>query len=257
MRHHVEVLTPKQDVQDLDTELEKFGQRYQAVMDAGYVVSITDNPMGILHFQAAEVIPELGLPIRPEQILIHLNTFHTKEHLDGILRGLLDVGINNLLAITGDGSERLPKLAPESIGFNVNSATSVELMRYIHKEYPGKFVTGVAFNPYEPQDHELKKMHRKVDAGATFIITQPVIGQHKAVDALRPFKLPVILDAWMSKKLHLLSQCVGYEIPESTAYDPIANLKELRKNYPDFHVYLALLGFKTQLPLLKDVLGTA
>jgi len=163
------------------------------------------------------------------------------------------MGVKYLLVITGDGSERLPKLSPESIGETVQSVTSVELLKYIRKNYPGVFRCGVAFNPYEPQDHELEKMKRKVDAGAEFICTQPVIARDERVYALKQFKLPVIIDAWMSKKLHLLSECVGYTIPEDTPYDPIANLKLLRQNYPDCGLYLALVGYKTQFPILKDI----
>jgi methylenetetrahydrofolate reductase (NADPH) len=98
-------------------------------------------------------------------------------------------------------------------------------------------------------------MKRKAAAGARFIITQPILGRDDRVDALRPFGLPVILDAWMSKKLHLLSECVGHEIPEGTPYDPLENLKELRRNYPDYGLYLAILGFKTQYPLLPTLFG--
>lgn len=253
-KHHIEILTPKQNSEKLDEDLESFGNKYSKVLEFGHIASITDNPMGHLSFQATEVIPELGLPVKPDQLLIHLNTFHTKDALDEILKKAIEIGARYLLAITGDGNERLPKLSPASIGFNGNSVTSVELMKYIAKEYPGKFVCGVAFNPYEPLDHEMEKMHRKMDAGATFIITQPVIAKHDAVDQLRQFKVPVIVDAWMSKKIHLLSECVGYEIPENTPYDPIANLRELKKNYPDFGLYLALLGFKTQLPSLRDMI---
>jgi len=255
MRYFIEALTPRQDSVDLDGELEKFAGRYRSVLEAGYAVSIPDNPMGILRFQATEVISELGLPVKPDRLLIHLNTCHTREHLDDILGRLSALGVRNLLTVTGDGSERLPKLSPGDIGFSGNSVSSVDLLNFLGKEHPGQFVTGVAFNPYEPQDHELEKLHRKLDAGASFVITQPIVGRHEALEALRPFNLPVILNAWMSRNLHLLSQCVGYEIPQNAAYDPVANLKELRKNYPDFGVYLALLGFKTQLPLLKDVLG--
>ena len=131
--------------------------------------------------------------------------------------------------------------------------TSVELWRYIDREYPGQFDCGVAFNPYEPQDSELEKMKRKVAAGAKFIITQPIIGRDDRLAGLEPFGLPVTLDAWMSKKLHLLSECVGYEIPEGTPYDPMENLKELRRNCPGYGLYLAILGFKTQYPLLQGI----
>jgi methylenetetrahydrofolate reductase (NADPH) len=56
----------------------------------------------------------------------------------------------------------------------------------------------------------------------------------------------------MSRKLHLLSEAVGYEIPENTEFDPVETLKMLHKTYPDCGVYLSLLGFKTQFDLLKE-----
>ncbi len=253
--YHVEILTPKQDSAKLEEDLEKFAVKYQTIMDQGYVACITDNPMGMLSFQATDILPELDLPTPAEQVLVHLNTFHTKAALDEILTKAIEMGLKYLLVISGDGSERLPKLTPESIGTVVNTVTSVELLEYIRREYPGRFSCGVAFNPYEPQDHEMEKMRRKIDAGAEFVITQPVIGKDARVEALKALGLPVIIDAWMSKKLHLLSECVGYTIPEDTPYDPIENLRALRTHYPDCGLYLALLGFKTQLPQLPEIWG--
>lgn len=251
---HIEILTPKQDTDDLDGALEKFADKYQRTIAGGHVASITDNPMGMLSFQATEVISELELPVETDYVLVHLNTFHTKEHLHEILDSAGNLGLTNLLVISGDGSPRIPKLEPEDIGATTNTVTSVELMRYIKQSYPGAFRTGVAYNPYEPREHEDAKMARKIDAGAEFIITQPVVGHHEAVDTLGRFGVTVILDAWMSKKLHLLSECVGYEILEDTPYDPIANLRELHAHYPSYGLYLALLGFKTQFPQLQQML---
>jgi methylenetetrahydrofolate reductase (NADPH) len=199
------------------------------------------------------VLPELGLDVKPEQLMLHLNTFHTRQQLDEILNKAAEIGIKYILAISGDGSERLPKLSAESIGMSVNTITSVELMQFINKAYPGVFTFGVAFNPYEPQDHEIEKMHRKIEAGAQFIITQPVLGRDERVMAVKKLGLPVVVEAWMSKKLSLLSKCVGYDIPEGTPYDPMANLKELVQIYPDCGFYLALLGVKTQLPFVRDI----
>ena len=251
--YHIEILTPKQNTETLDEDLAKFSQKYKTVLDAGYVACITDNPMGLLSFQATDIIPELGLKVEPEQLMIHLNTFHTKEALDQILEEARGIGARYLLVVSGDGSERLPRLAPEALGLTVNAVTSVELLRYVKDRYPGVFTCGVAFNPYEPQEHELEKLRRKIEAGAEFICTQPVIGKDQRLDVLKSFGLPVIVDAWMSKKLHLLSECVGYTIPEDTPYDPILNLKELTRNYPDCGLYLALVGYKTQFPLLKEI----
>jgi methylenetetrahydrofolate reductase (NADPH) len=250
---HVEVLTPKQASETLDDDLQKFADKYTKVMEAGYMACITDNPMGNLSYQATEVLPELGLEVKPEQLMLHLNTFHTRQQLDEILNKAAEIGIKYILAISGDGSERLPKLSGESIGMSINTVTSVELMQFINKAYPGVFTFGVAFNPYEPQDHEVEKLHRKIAAGAQFVITQPVLGKDERVLAIQKLGLPIVVEAWMSKKLSLLSKCVGYEIPEGTPYDPMANLKELVTLYPDCGFYLAMAGVKTQLPFVKDI----
>ncbi len=250
---HVEILTPKQKSQKLEADLERFAEKYREVFEAGHMICITDNPLGHLSFQGTEVIEELGLPTNAEQVSIHLNTFHTKKDLDALLATTIDLGINNLLIITGDGSTRLPKLRGGDIGIDTPSVTSVELIRYIRRDYGDAFVLGVAFNPYEPQDHELEKMRRKVDAGAEYVTTQPIIERHAAMADLEPFGIPVVVECWMSKKLHLLSECVGYEIPEDTPYDPMANLRALMANYPDCEYYLALTGFKSQWPYLDRV----
>jgi methylenetetrahydrofolate reductase (NADPH) len=186
--------------------------------------------------------------------MIHLNTFHTRENLEAILGFCRDKAIRDLLVVTGDGSDRLPKLQPADVGAEgVESVTSVELLGYIHRKYPGCFQTGVAFNPYEPEEHEFAKLQRKLAAGASFVITQPVIDRHPVVDKLlATCDLPVVLEAWMSKKLHLLSEAVGYEIPENTIFDPIATLRSLHRLYPQCGMYLSLLGFKTQYDLIKE-----
>lgn len=250
-RYHIEVLTPKQNTEDLDGDLEKFAVKFNQVMDSGYVACITDNPMGHLSFQATDIIPELGLTVKDGQLSVHLNTFHTLEDLHKILDTCAQLGVKDVLVISGDGSERLARLQPQAIGLTCNAVTSVELVAYIRKRYPGVFKLGVAFNPYEPQDHEVEKLHRKLEAGAEFICTQPVLGKDERVLGLQKYGLPVFVECWMSKKLHLLSECVGYTIPEDVPYDPMANLKELQGIYAGCGMYLAMLGHKTQLPLLK------
>lgn len=252
---HVEILTPKRDSESIESDLEKFAEKYRRVLAEGDTICITDNPMGLLSFQAVEVIELLGLPVIPDRLLVHLNTFHTKKELDELLRTYRDMGGRQLLVVSGDGSQKLHRLEPEEVGIPAVTVTSVELLRYIAREHPGVFHCGVAFNPYEPQDSELAKMGRKVEAGAEFIITQPIIGRDDRVLALPAFGLPVTLDAWMSKKLHLLSECVGAAIPEDAPYDPVANLRELRTLYPDFGSYLALLGFKAQYAQLAALRG--
>lgn len=254
--YHVEILPPKQDTEKLEEDLNLFAEKYNRVMESGYCACITDNAMGNLAFQGTEVIEELGLKVNPEQVMIHLNTFHTKQDLHNILDKCKSLGIKYLLVISGDGSDRLPKLQPADVRAEsgVESVTSVELLKYINDQYPGTFVIGVAFNPYEPVEHEMEKLQRKLSAGASFIITQPIIKKNDIVDQLieEYQNIPVFIEAWMSKKLHLLSDAVGYEIPEDTEFDPIETLRILHGIYPSCGVYLSLLGFKTQYHLIKD-----
>jgi len=250
---HVELQTPKRSSEDIEKDLAVFEDKYRKVVEAGWIVCITDNPMGLLSYGAMETIELLGLPVRAEQLMVHLNTFHPRREIDDILGAFAAAGGRHLLVVSGDGSQRLHRLEPDEVGIDCQTVTSVELIRYIDREFPGLFTCGVAFNPYEPQDAEIEKMKRKADAGASFIITQPILGRDDRLAGLEPFHLPVTLDAWMSKKLHLLSECVGHEIPEGTPYDPMENLRELRRNYPDYGLYLAILGFKTQYPLLQGI----
>ncbi|PKM65653.1 MAG: hypothetical protein CVU94_08285 [Firmicutes bacterium HGW-Firmicutes-19] len=254
--YHVEILPPKQESTKLLADLDVFKEKYLRVMDSGYCACITDNAMGLMAFQGHEIIEEMNLPVHPDQIMIHLNTFHTKADLDNILRCCKNLGIESLLVITGDGSDRLPKLQPSDIDeSDIEAVTSVELLRYIQRVYPDTFVLGVAFNPYEPSDHEFAKLKRKIKAGASFIITQPIIEQNTQVDRLLAEypNIPVTVEAWMSKKLSLLSDAIGYKISEDTQFDPIATLEMLHQTYPQCGVYLSLVGFKTQYDLIKNL----
>jgi methylenetetrahydrofolate reductase (NADPH) len=251
----IELLTPRQADEDFETRLQVFGERYRRILDHGAVVSIPDNPMGTLHFTAMETVDFLGLPLHPERTLLHVNTFHRKGDLDTFLDAARDAGLKHLLVVSGDGGPRLPKLEPSDIGSSAKAATSVELLEYIGRRYPDEFRCGVAFNHYEPVEHEMAKLRRKVDAGARFVITQPVIDSDATVASLGGSKLPVWVGAWMSKRVDLLLECVGVERPATAEpYDPAANLARLHDRFPDFGLYLAQLSFKKDwCPLLTRI----
>ena len=252
--YHIEMTPPKQNSQKLEEELERFAERFERIQESGFVASITDNAMGRLAFQTYEMIDALDLVPRPDQVLIHLNTFHTKEVLDHILEHAKEHGIRNILALTGDGSDKMYKLEPEELEApEVNVTTSVELIKYIYKHYPD-FIVGAAFNPYEPPESEFAKLEKKIAAGAKYVITQPIVGRNELVDrVLREYPdLPVVVECWMSKKLYLLADIMEKDIPEDFPYDPMAELEELQNIYPDCSNYLALIGYKTQYPVIEE-----
>ena len=242
----IELLTPKRSAQgSVEEKMNQFAERYRRVMDSGNGVSIPDNPMGQLRYGALEAMDICGLSIQPEQMVMNLNTFHTKEELDDLLSKGSDAGLKYLLVIRGDGGPVLSKLEPERIGGKANVATSIDLLGYINTQYSGLFVTGAAFNQYNPVSFETKRLKQKIDAGAKFVITQPVIGKDPNVDLLEEFGIHIVIEAWMSKNVDLLFKSVRKEKDErAEEYDPAKNLEVLHKAYPKNTIYLSMLSFK-------------
>ncbi len=243
----IELAMVKHGTEKLTERLATFAEKYRRVIDAGHAVSLTDNAMGKLAFQGHEVIRELKLEVPDRRVMIHLNTFHTPAELHHILDSCGELGVRELLIISGDGSIRLPKLRPADLGVGGEAVTSVELVSYLKKKFGDYFRLGVAFNQYEPAEHEEAKLRRKLDAGADFVITQPVIEPSAAIDRLhRTLPVPLYLEAWMSTKIELLGECIGYRFPADAAFDPVAALRRLETHYAGRSFYLALLNFAKQ-----------
>lgn len=244
----IEILSPLLESKNpLAQNMELFAEKYRRIYEHGFGLSIPDNPMGRLRHGAVEAIQFSQLPVESERTVMNLNTFHTKKNLDNILNQALDLGITHILAVRGDGGPQLPSVEPAEIGSSRKAASSSDLIRYITSEYRGQFIVGAAFNPYNPEDFELKKMEEKIEAGAQFIITQPIIGKNPQVDRLAEFDIPVVVEAWMSENIDLLYKSVKKKKDENAPlYDPIENLKVLHAEYPKSCMYLSLLSFKEE-----------
>ncbi len=241
----VELLTPKRsDGNHIDGHLDKFAQRYHRIIDAGCGLSIPDNPMGQPRMGALESLDAMGLPILPEKVIMNLNTFHTKDELDRLLRRAADSGLKHILVVRGDGGPLLSKLDPKEIGGEKSVATSIDLIAYIHRAYAGRFITAAAFNPYKPLRIELERMRQKIAAGAAYAVTQPIVARNTGVDQLLSLNIPVVVEAWMSTNIGLFNKSVGrQESGQADAFDPVANLKSLHNHYPESCVYLSMLSF--------------
>ena len=242
-----EILSPKRDSGErLEILLDGFAKKYEEALAVGCGVSVPDNPMGQRRFGLLECIKKRGLPVDPDRVVMNLNTFHTKTEMDQLLNASAELGIRNILVVRGDGGPDLPRLDPAAIGGKHTVATTPDLLRYINRSYPDQFETGVAFNPYKKMSFELPHLESKIKAGATFIITQPIIGANAHVDAAKKLGLPIVVEAWMSDNIDLFYRSVGQKKAEAEPdYDPVNNLRELHAAYPDCCVYLALLNFKS------------
>jgi methylenetetrahydrofolate reductase (NADPH) len=244
----VELLSPKRST-DNDNQIEgfldKFAERFRKVINAGCGISIPDNPMGQPRLTALESIDLKCISVDPEKIVMNLNTFHKKDELDGLLQKAANAKLKYILVVRWDGGPLLPKLDPKKIGGKLNVATSIDLIRYINTEYPGQFITGAAFNPYNPMPFELNRVKQKIDAGAKYVVTQPILGKDENVHKLKEFNIAVVVEAWMSTNIDLLYKSVGKEKDEKAEkYDPIKNLQALHEAYPECCVYLSMLSFR-------------
>ena len=242
----IELLSPKRSTDNQsEAFLDRFAERYRRIIDAGCGVSIPDNPMGQPRLGALESFDLRDLSVDSEKVVMNLNTFHTKSDLDGLLQKAAKVDLKYILVVRGDGGPLLPKLDAKSIGGSKSVVTSIDLIRYINTEYSNQFITGAAFNPYNPMPFELNRMKEKIDAGAKYAVTQPVIGKDKNVDMLKDLNIAIVVEAWMSKNIDLLYRSVGKnKDEEAEKYDPVENLKALHEFYPKCCVYLSMLSFK-------------
>lgn len=241
----IEILTPLLESKNpLTQNMKSFSEKYHRIHAHGFGVSIPDNPMGRLRHGALEAITFNQLPVESERTVMNLNTFHTKKELDNILKQAHEVGITKILVVRGDGGPQLSPLNPADIGSKRRAASSSDLIRHINSEYRGQFIVGAAFNPYNPEDFELEKVKEKIEAGAQFIITQPIIGKNLHVDRLAEYDIPIVIEAWMSENIDLLYKSVKKKKDESaSAYNPAENLKVLHSAYPESCMYLSLLSF--------------
>jgi methylenetetrahydrofolate reductase (NADPH) len=264
----IELLTPRSGAGDKREALEKFGIRYRKIAESWCAVSVPDNPLGNPRAQALEALESLGLSIDPGGFIMNLNTFHAKDDLDRVLRRAADAGVRHLLVVRGDGSPSLPRLRPEDMGVGSRTGsrvvTSIELLAYIHREFAGRFVTGVAFNQYKPASVERSRLKKKIEAGAGFVVTQPVLGKDPAVESLSEFSIPVVVEAWMSRNIELLRRSVKADAPQgvfgapngsSPEYDPIENLRVIHRAYPGDAVYLSMLDFSADWRAVLPRLG--
>ena len=253
----IEILTPRYSDEGYSERLlTRFGERFERIMQAGCGVSIPDNPMGNLRMGALEAIAAQNLGIDPQRVVVNLNTFHRKDELDQILAEAAAAGIRFLLVVRGDGGPALSRLEPASIGGRFNVATSAELISYIGRAWPGTFVTGAAFNHYNPIEVELQRLEKKIAAGAGFIVSQPVIGSDARIARLQAYGIPVVVEAWMSRNIELFARSVGEDSLEISDYDPYANLKLLHRSFPGSCIYLSMLDFDEQFELLLPALST-
>ncbi len=183
-----------------------FLQAAEELVKAGATaLTLADNSLAILRVAntaAATLLRErLGVTS-----VIHLAC--RDKNLIGLqseLMGLATLGHRHVLALTGDPSKFGDHPGATSV-YDVNSLGLIDLIRQLNEgrnsagREVGKgaeFVIGVAFNPNSKNfDAQVKKLERKIERGAHFVMTQPVYEKamiRKMKEALAPLGIPVLV----------------------------------------------------------------
>jgi len=187
-------------------DMEPFLKAAEELVKAGATaLTLADNSLAILRVANTAAATLLREKLRATSV-IHLAC--RDKNLIGLqseLMGLAALGHRHVLALTGDPSKFGDHPGASSV-YDVNSLGLIDLIRQLNEGRnsagrevgPGAdFVIGVAFNPNSKNfDAQVKKLERKMERGAHFVMTQPVYEKamvRKMKEALGPLGIPVLV----------------------------------------------------------------
>lgn len=212
---------------------DKFYQGIEALHQAGAdALTLADNPLAsprVGNDAVAAIIKE-RYGATP---LVHLtcrdrNLIGLQSHL----MGLHELGVQDLLAITGDPA-KIGDFPGAASVYDLSSLELIELIKQNNRglSFSGKslqkqtnFAVGAAFNPnYRHMEASIKRLEKKVAAGADYFITQPVFGLdqlHALAEAAKRVDKPFfvgIMPLLSSRNAEFLHHEVpGIRLPDET-----------------------------------------
>jgi len=199
----VEIVPPK----GIDIRKEIAGAKF--VKSVGVdAVNIPDSPRASARMsnQALSLLMQQAVEI--EAILHYTCRDRNVLGIQSDLLGAAATGIRNLICITGDP----PKMGNYPDATAVFDVDSIGLVNIVHNLNRGldlggnpigagtSFVIGVGANPGLPNlDEEIKRFEYKVQAGAEYVVTQPVFDislLEKFLKRIAHCRIPVIAGIW-------------------------------------------------------------
>jgi len=199
----VEIVPPK----GIDIRKEVDGGKF--VKSVGVdAVNIPDSPRASARMsnQALSVLMQQAVGI--EAILHYTCRDRNVLGIQSDLLGAAATGIRNLICITGDP----PKMGNYPDATAVFDVDSIGLVNIVHNLNRGldlggnaigtgtSFVIGVGANPGLPNiDEEIRRFEYKVEAGAEYVVTQPVFDLRLLENFLKRIehcRIPVIAGIW-------------------------------------------------------------
>lgn len=189
-----------------DLDIEKFMQGSKALQDVHVdAITMADNSLAVTRMSnlALGYLVQERLGARP---LIHIacrdrNMIGTQSHL----MGLHALGIDHVLAVTGDPA-KFGDLPGSSSVYDLTSFEIIRMIKQLNEgiAFSGKplkqkanFVVGAAFNPnVKHLDKAVQRLERKIEAGADYIMTQPVYDSkliEQIYEVTKHLKIPIFI----------------------------------------------------------------
>ena len=140
------------------------------------MITLSDSPMGKMRADSmavgAKIARELDFAVMPHVACRDRNQIA----LSGAFLGAHLNGIRNFLVITGDPVQVGDRPVVSSV-YDFNSITLMEYLKQMNEEYfaGDPIVYGGALNYGRKNlDKEIERMERKIEAGASYFLTQPL-----------------------------------------------------------------------------------
>ncbi len=186
-------------------EIEKARKAYQHGIDA---INIPDGPRASARMSALAMAVLIQQTVGIETVLHFACRDRNAIGMQSDLLGAWALGLRNILAITGDP----PKLGnyPDATAvFDVDAIGLTNLINRLNHGLdlaknpigdPTGFCVGVGVNPGAINlDEELRRLDWKIEAGAEYMITQPVFDLkilEKFMKRIQHVKIPLICGIW-------------------------------------------------------------
>lgn len=165
------------------TDISRYMAAASALHRAGAdSITLADNSLGtvrVSNMAVAAMLKPMGIDPLVHVTCRDRNLIGQQSHL----MGLHVLGIHHILLVTGDPS-RFGDLPGATSVYDVSSIDLTRMVRRLNEgiafsgqplKEPAKFVVGTSFNPHVRNfDKALERLKRKVDAGADYVMTQPV-----------------------------------------------------------------------------------
>jgi 5,10-methylenetetrahydrofolate reductase len=189
-----------------DLNIDKFMKGAEALHAAGAdAITMADNSLAMTRMSnsALAFLIKERMGARP---LVHIacrdrNLIGTQSHL----MGLHATGIDHVLAITGDPA-RFGDLPGASSVYDVTSFQIIRMIKQLNEglAFSGKplkekasFLVGTALNPNVKHLHKaVERLEKKIEAGADYVMTQPVYDPGLIVklhEATKHLDIPIFL----------------------------------------------------------------